>query len=978
MLEYTEAYLKPFTWAKQAYNYMLNNLSTDVSVNINLDQLTSPIVNNLGVLPSFINTSTEWNNASNYLYSNVGAIYKSIDQADSYISGLYTQLNARLIESEKRLKEIENGLKIIQTGTKYSASTSIGIKGGSTDLIESSDKYYIDYPPLENVDEEHVFRLKDTGFFSSIRSLGGFAGRVVVENTLTQIFESGSIYDIVDGDRNSFWSAITYSPNLIRANNNDIAWLPDSYKQGMAIQVTYYLDRPTLATEVFIDPVTTEPFDLVSVSWTPASLTTSIASSFSYWRTSGTVLTGTAYGIAGDVGAVVSAPTGYVRYTFAIPSSTASVSGETGLPIGRRAEVNYSMKGLGNLYSGARLVWIDSSSRVINYKLKEDFPPGFFSGYKLIDFIPTNAASGYLDLGIFTSTSNASAYFASPSLLLGEESSQISKTISSPTTVSLDKTVLSNRFTFVISQINPRRETLVKPGVNTPVPKLNIDSTVNALIKDNVDLLESKGPGVSLFSYRFGIKELDLRYREHLPRGSVVSLPLKSKREIRQAWVTTEVDGQDGSQIGFKIYPYADDVAKSINIVPFFIGSPFNNATSPIQDGKILYFYTDEERDAGWPKQDEIFYITTPIPIKEVFDGTDRDGKVTLSSPLHLRKVRVKSITSWLNDNSIWPTNFDPNAQLLYGTTNGDVKDRIRGNTAITSDFNSISSKSGYIPVRVTVEGDTFIAYPDTYGTPDVSKIRPIVGEVLTSVPAAIKNSDTIINTDTTQQLTSSSQFSADVFKTNSYATKFYPIIPGINGSLLRLYWYSSSLNRYTPLLPSEFEVTDPSKGLITVLTTAPSSYTQLLAEYCAIDESMGNTLSNTLISSIVPSGSSLSDLRGQIIASSKTPFITRNKTNYITGEVPTLTPPEFNKLSKKYYPIVEYYITSLGDVVFAKDFFKYGDIPAQITVEYESLNISPRMAVEIIRTSSSAATPNIHTLTLKVQEGSSTPIRSN
>jgi hypothetical protein len=100
--------------------------------------------------------------------------------------------------------------------------------------------------------------------------------------------------------------------------------------------------------------------------------------------------------------------------------------------------------------------------------------------------------------------------------------------------------------------------------------------------------------------------------------------------------------------------------------------------------------------------------------------------------------------------------------------------------------------------------------------------------------------------------------------------------------------------------------------------------------------------------------------------------------TDYESGKIPTLKSPDFDRLSRDYYPIIEYYVNSDGEIVFARDFFKYGDIPAKVQVEYQTLGIQPRLAVEVIRSGSPAVTPTIYNLSLRVRESSPIPIRES
>jgi hypothetical protein len=51
------------------------------------------------------------------------------------------------------------------------------------------------------------------------------------------------------------------------------------------------------------------------------------------------------------------------------------------------------------------------------------------------------------------------------------------------------------------------------------------------------------------------------------------------------------------------------------------------------------------------------------------------------------------------------------------------------------------------------------------------------------------------------------------------------------------------------------------------------------------------------------------------------------------------------------------------SELVFSREFFKYGDVPVIIEVEYESLNLTPRFAVYAVRDTSPTKTPMVKSM---------------
>jgi len=214
------------------------------------------------------------------------------------------------------------------------------------------------------------------------------------------------------------------------------------------------------------------------------------------------------------------------------------------------------------------------------------------------------------------------------------------------------------------------------------------------------------------------------------------------------------------------------------------------------------------------------------------------------------------------------------------------------------------------------------------------------------------------------------------VNQTQVYKTKFGPIISGRSGSMVRLYWVDTASGLYIPINPNNVAV-DPENQIISVTATPPATaYNAVAADYkYLLKEGAEDYFSEVITSATVPATGS-TDFAGFIRETSRSLPITRNMTDYTNGKIPLLKPPVFDKMSKDYYPVIEYYLSDDGTLIFARDFFLYGDQPAEVEVKYDTLAVKPRLVLDVTRLDGPTKSPHILNLSLNVREGSSAPTR--
>lgn len=1087
MFDYTKAFLTPFSWARRAYEHTLRVAATK-EVQVLPEDLTGPALPSVGTARREINDDESWNAESEEHLGNLASIYASADQADRYIHSIRTLLEGRISETERRNQELDSNLRSLRGQIQGNATTSITIRGGEDTALERSSRYYRDVPPLRAVPQEGCYRLDDNGFHSTIRSMGGFAGQVRIEQSLGEITEIGSLDAIVDGSVDTFWMGSVFSPAPMRGARESIHWLPEAYRHGSAFMLTYYLDRPSYASEVFLHPIATEPFDLVAVSWTPYGVKNAIPADIARFEQSagGWVFVGTAgyaltQGLSGGNGVVVGEG-GAVQRSFNIVSAlTITLSGIEQVPAsgdaeGARVEFIYQMKGKGDCRAGARIVWYDAGGNAIDYDFKSDYPTAFFASHRLVSYVPPLAVNGRVEVLMFSATTQASAYFDNAELYVGEQKWFPYAQIDRPTTIPLPGTVLSGRYSFVLSQRSPRMETLARESASVLPGQLpaaaEIDQALRKTAEAAFEQLGDQGSGRSTFVYRVGLKELDLRNRQHIPRGALVSIPIRARREIRSVWLVSETVGAGDEGSSYYVYPYPDDENFKVDLRPFKIGLLDDSGQSLRAGGDILEILTPEEVEAGWGIGVPLSVTIEPKPVVDVFDGTDRDGRLKLRQVPHLRRPSVRRLSEWLRKYAVWPTSFDPNAKTAVGILDEGVRSAVRENdTSRTLKLIELATAPGYIPVKVTVSNERFTAHPDTLGRPDLTRVRSVDGETLVQITESNQRVETrsdavtfqqylagttlrellaadtkvpispsliriasnrtlkeIIeglgiptdrSTDALKQRAKSIRESTGILKdlkmanispTNAgtllsvakrvyerlkasdrlpmlgtavttltsqvdrndvFKTRFAPVVSGPSGSFMRLYWRNSGTGEVRPVPQSAYEVV-AQYGTVRMLTSAPSGFSEVLADYKYLSNSASEDFFSQPLSFVGGDNGSNPYLR----EFSRTLPVTRNMTDYLTGKTPDLREPNFDRLSDDYWPVIEYYVTPDGELVFARDFFKYGDMPSSVKVEYETLGVGPRMSVEVNRATAPNASPSLRSITMRVKEGAAVPTR--
>lgn len=1008
MSTYIAGFKNPFKW----YKNFLQGLSTNGSITINSSDFLSSVEGQLDVLETAVVDYAVWNRNQAKFVDNVASMYKSTDLAHQYLSGLIAKFEGPIKKLETSLYLTEAQFRTQTLSNKITNSNTFSITPSDVSTIEHTSSVYDKYPLL-SVDG-NTFVLKDNGYASVIRSLNGYSGQITFENTISNLFLEGSLENCIDGSSSTFFLVKSFVPSLITTSPLDVSWVPSNYKHGALVQLSMNLNSQALINEIFLDPVSTEPFQILGVSWSSknaANITPTYPSTATL--TAGTVVNGSAGLTANSCLEVTNQS--YAYNTVALPTNVLVTAGGA-VKTSRRVDFKFYTRADGSSYSGIRIIWLNASSVAVGTVLFDSFTTSFYELRKYSAYAPPQATQFTIQYGVFKTPSiSTKTYISDLQITLGEEYQQVNQLVTSPVTIKLAKNILTDRVSILINQTN------IKRAVKNIIPIDTIDTSSLDLLPSTQNYYKPKlvPPDSAEFCYTFGFREIDLRYREHVPRGGIVTKKLDTRKEIRKLWTTFSGLNLTGVNISLTLN---ENKNSTFDIKPFNLDSS--------QTGDIFEIRTQDEVNNLIYNKNAQTLIINPIKVTESYDGTDREGKIDIIKPVHLKKYKIREVQNWLDAYSIAPVVYDPNTINLVGTVNTIQKNNFRAGLPLTPLTNAdIITRDNYIPITVKITSDNYNANPDTVGQVQASVVRTITAEKLvqvattsdtyqqstptvsftawlgqTSIKKAVElatqyqfktvledlkslnnsNNTTLsslnlnqdafrklydkLKVDNRLTLAGSKQGSTLVSKssTNTYSTSHYPIIAGQQGSFIRVWLNNPTTSDLRELTNSEFNVLDYSLGIIEIVIPLPVGFTEVFATYSFFSSKSKEDFNSYISSNLVTS----STLDGKTFATPVQRYpITRNVTDYLNGSIPVLKKPNFNELSPDYYPVIEYYQTSDNQLIFSEVLYKYGDNPAKIEVIYETLNIQPSLLVTVVRDGSYVSSPQITSINLHTKE---------
>ena len=509
MSNYISNYKNPFSW----YKDYLKNLDTNGSVTID-PAFTPSVESQINTLQTNVTDHNIWNSNVLNLKSDTEALYKSIDQAFIYLTELNSKLEGPIQRLETEFKIALSQYKTQLFSKTITNSNLFSLNANNFSSINTQSDIYKKYPILSS--EGDSFVLKDNGYASVIRSLNGFGGKIFVENTITNVFTNGLVNNCVDGSINTYFLIKSFVPNIVTTTANDVAWVPSNYKHGALTQLTLKLDSPALINELYIDPVSSEPFELLGVSWSSTNKVT-ITPTFpaATTLTGGTVVNGTA-GLTGNSCLEVTNKS-YGYHTIALPAAPLVTAGSN-ISTSRRVDIKFYSKVQGSSNSGVRIIWLNASSAIVGTETLTEFTTSFYDLNTYSVYAPPTATQFTIQLGVFETPEITSiTYISNLSIVIDEEYQSVEETIDTIKTVKLAKNILTDRVSIYINQKNIKRS--VKNIITTnPTDVSNIDLLPST---QNLFLPKLQSGSNSEFCYTYGLREIDLRYREHTPRGAL-------------------------------------------------------------------------------------------------------------------------------------------------------------------------------------------------------------------------------------------------------------------------------------------------------------------------------------------------------------------------------------------------------------------------------------------------------------------------
>lgn len=437
----------------------------------------------------------------------------------------------------------------------------------------------------------------------------------------------------------------------------------------------------------------------------------------------------------------------------------------------------------------------------------------------------------------------------------------------------------------------------------------------------------------SCYEYVLGAWEIDVRHRGYVSYGRYVSRPLPVQGEPRYLQILWDRDPDVNYPISVYLVPRADQPVDGEALAAgvdegtvariYHEGSgPRRCAFSPTPEP--LGFAAEEYED-GVPH-----LRLDPRRHQDVFDSTDRYKRVRLTNFPYVNLGRVRSLRDALSSgltvaDARVPV-YDPN------TDRYEVPDGSGG----TLEY------EGYRPLSVWIDfGGNDVAVPDTQGPPQPGLILRAEQETLQRATRQVTLE---------QQLRSELLQSTDTTTTQAEAyTTRYPIFlfrpQGAAGGapatsqVLQLWWRSQYQYATKPdvAIPASGYTLNPETGVITVTQPRPSTsgdYNPALPPDVDYDTVVAT------YTYLAPE--SVAETAAARYSSGRRYPVTRNRTDYLTGQVPTLRP-----YREGVYEVYEYYVDALGRLCFHEETELFREQRVRIVAEYESLDLKPRVVIE-------------------------------
>jgi hypothetical protein len=962
-----------------------------------------------------------YNQAVQTLQANLAGLFQEIDLVESVQDAMQDLNEVELTRTEVALRDLGTILEATKAANAANVEyTDVFFETFGAEVNRETDRdwykplpilslsgFIESYLPLFVDREDLSLKLFPGGDFSrSTNAKGERLAHVELEEVLgLSIDRNHPIEQGVDGKFYTYWRELVLSEQPIQADPLQVPWLPEAYDGGTAARIHFKFPFAVPFTEIILRPFARYPIKALQVVWDNRKVAvanlvrnSTFVSGATHWTTgamsAGTTITFPANGGIDNLSyAQITAVSG--RTT--LETNTYTLSGSE-----FAYHLVFRMKKDKSIVPQVLVQWFDPSSTLVradwhkpNVPNEEWFevsklfiaPSGITSGYTgNVTIVADGSGSVQLTKTSFSQTAGALQLdqqnaLESDSMLIALDNAagtDIWLVVSQPHYEFFQATIPEGELdkNEIWDDIRLQAEARGQEILGTQDQLWQMqggdrNDPPNAVVEDGTTLLRevvrlggrvrdmvvnlrrfaqpsSRPRTFNRYLYIMGAWEVQVRHREYAPQGLFVSKPYKPRGEVRELVMLTNPPlSALSDRIRFWLTARAGDRSDKAKV---FTGrATFSSATETVS------------------KRADCHFTLSPVTIREVFQGTDRLNRVTLNNHPYIDRDRVWTIHTHLTSGTIVnPLGFDPNKEIVFQTVSG-----------------SIQAVGGYRPIKVTLEfNDGRIARPDIIGKVldgDIAFAGPEVLETATvehkfGVKTERSAFDFIALADQARR----ERELAQTVPLTALKTRNRRIVASTNGVPLTLYWHKSGDD--TPasgimtsgdvlINPARYTV-DARNGVIVVRDTAPSGnplYNSFVAYYYYHEsESGARTPRDSRSTSSRPTSGV--DFAGSL---PQTTLVTRNVTDYVRGQTNFLRPINLDELDPDYYPVYEYLVDDRGRLVFADNLSRFGDTPAKVTVEYESLLIEPRLIIEFRRgaiNEFSTKTPILNDYTLLMQ----------
>lgn len=887
------------------------------------------------------------------------------------------------------------------------------------------------YLPLFIDPDDRTLKLFPGGDFSrTTNARGNRLAHVEVEELLGLSSDrTHNVAQAVDGNFFSYWGESILSEQPINADPLQVPWLPDSYNGGAAARVHFRFPFAVPFTEIVVRPFARYPIHILQVVWDNRNVAVAnfiankfFASGGTYWTSGGSTGNSVTYPGAGGIDNIPYANIHAVSGRTTLTSNTYVLSGSA-FAFHLVFRINRQV----SIRPQVLVQWFDTGSNLVRADWHTPDTPfdEWYEGSKLF-MAPSGIASGWTGSVTFVADGSGTCKFsrvtfanAAGAIQLDEQQDLVSDNIlvALDNAAGTDVWMVVNQPHYEFLQLTIPQGELDKTAIWEDV-RLQVDAKKQDIISTSTELFSLRSgsktePPVPMFEdgtslmkevlrlggrvrdmvvnlkrfatpsltpktinryfYLLGAWEIQVRHREYAPQGLFVSKPYVPKGEVRELTLVTDPPLSNlNSRIKFWITARAGD----------------RNDKAQVFNGRCTFSSSTESVS----KTADTHFSLVPVTLREVFEGTDRLHRVALSNHPYTDRDKVwLTHTRLTSGSTTTPIVYDPNKDPIYFLTN-----------------HGVTSIPGYRPLRVTVNfANGNVARPDLLGKIQPGDISLQSAEILTSatisqefsflsqstqkdidskVASASPSDREDLRAKLVKQVLDKQQLGAgtdtrkrtQTVQLTALQTKFKRIISGVNGAVFSLYWHrsidtfaASGVGSTNDVLisPAKYSV-DAQNGVIIVRDSPPSgntAYDSYVAYYYYQQDEVGARVAQDS-RSVSTRPTSGVDFAGSL---PQTTLVTRNVTDYVRGVVGSLRPANTDDLDPDFYPVYEYLLDDRGRLVFADDLSKFGDNPAAITVEYESLLVAPRILVEYTQKAInefSTKTPILRGYTLHMQ----------